>query len=52
MLGDGGGHNSIQPMGTLFEQTCLIIYDGIILSLMNEMGEKSQSMRQRHADIE
>lgn len=45
-------HNSVQPMGTLFEQTTLIIYDGIILSLMDKMDENTQSMKQRHADIE
>lgn len=45
-------HQSVQPMGTLFEQTSFLLYDSIILSLMAAQGETSQSMKQRHADIE
>ncbi|WP_392560064.1 6-phospho-3-hexuloisomerase [Orbus mooreae] len=45
-------HQSVQPMGTLFEQTSFLLYDSIILSLMSAQGETSRSMKQRHADIE
>lgn len=43
---------SLQPMGTLFEQTVLLFLDNMILLLMDDKGETSQSMRARHADIE
>lgn len=43
---------SAQPMGSLFEQTCLVIYDSIILSLMVNLNETNQTMKKRHADIE
>lgn len=41
-----------QPMGSAFEQLCFIIYDAIILELMNELGESSETMFKRHADLE
>lgn len=41
-----------QPMGSAFEQLAFVIFDGIILSLMEELGETSASMFQRHADFE
>lgn len=43
---------SIQPMGSLFEQTSLILTDSMVLCLMAQQAETSQSMKARHADIE
>lgn len=43
---------SIQPMGSAFEQLLLLTGDGIILELMDQMGETSDSMFERHADLE
>lgn len=43
---------SAQPMGSLFEQACLVIYDSIILTLMVNLNETNQTMKKRHADIE
>lgn len=43
---------SIQPMGSAFEQICLLTYDGIVLELMDRMRENSESMFGRHADLE
>ncbi|GAA4965083.1 hypothetical protein GCM10023225_05270 [Kineococcus glutinatus] len=43
---------SIQPMGSAFEQMCLLTCDAMILSLMQQMGESSESMFPRHADLE
>lgn len=45
------GH-SAQPMGSLFEQASLLTYDSIVLSLMANLNETSQTMKERHADIE
>ncbi|PMC58976.1 6-phospho-3-hexuloisomerase [Dolosicoccus paucivorans] len=44
--------DSLQPMGSLFEQTSLLVYDAIVLKLMTLMGETSSAMKQRHADLE
>lgn len=41
-----------QPMGSAFEQLCFITYDAIVLELMAQLGETSESMFTRHADFE
>ncbi|SMG49254.1 6-phospho-3-hexuloisomerase [Cedecea sp. NFIX57] len=46
------GAGSEQPMGTLFEQASLLVYDSIVLTLMNDLGESGPGMKRRHADIE
>lgn len=43
---------SIQPMGSAFEQISFLMYDGMIMELMECMGETSDSMFGRHADLE
>ena len=43
---------SIQPMGSAFEQISFLTYDGIILELMERMGETGESMLERHTDME
>ncbi|MBO1809122.1 SIS domain-containing protein [Serratia ureilytica] len=44
--------DSLQPMGSLFEQACLLTYDSIVLGLMEKLNETNQTMKARHADIE
>jgi len=41
-----------QPMGSAFEQLLFITYDAIILELMAQLGEVSESMFKRHANFE
>ncbi|NLC96693.1 MAG: SIS domain-containing protein [Erysipelotrichaceae bacterium] len=43
---------SIQPMGSAFEQMCLIAYDSIIIELMKKMNQTSDEMFKRHANLE
>lgn len=43
---------SIQPMGSLFEQTSFLLYDSIVLELMAILKQDSEEMYQRHADLE
>jgi len=43
---------SMQPMGTLFEQSLLILCDIIILWLMLRTGVSASQMRGRHANLE
>lgn len=50
--GDGTSSKSIQPMGSLFEQSLLVFYDALILSFMDKKGLKSDAMYGRHANLE
>ena len=43
---------SIQPMGSLFEQSLFIFLDIIILKLMEEIANDSTNMFKRHANLE
>ncbi|MEG3805054.1 MULTISPECIES: 6-phospho-3-hexuloisomerase [Aerococcus] len=43
---------SRQPMGSLFEQTSLIICDAIVISLKEMLEETNQTMSKRHANLE
>lgn len=45
-------YRSIQPMGSLFEQSCLIYLDSVILRLMEKRQDDSASMFTRHANLE
>lgn len=47
-----GSSTSIQPMASLFEQTLLIFYDAVILSLMDRQGQDADRMYGRHANLE
>jgi 6-phospho-3-hexuloisomerase len=49
-----GGHEltSVQPLGTLFEQSMLILCDSIILELMQQTGTSAVQMFERHANLE
>lgn len=44
--------SSIQPMTSLFEQAVNIFLDCLVLLLMDELGETSESMKGRHNSIE
>ncbi|MDU7007799.1 MAG: SIS domain-containing protein, partial [Enterococcus faecalis] len=41
-----------QPMGSAFEQLAFLTFDGMVLNLMDELGETSETMFKRHADFE
>lgn len=43
---------SIQPMGSAYEQLCFIVYDAIILELMEQLNQTSEQMFRNHADLE
>lgn len=43
---------SVQPMGSLFEQLCWLVYDSTVLALMEQTGETGQTMYPRHANLE
>ena len=49
-----GGHvlPSVQPLGTLFEQSMFILCDSLILGLMQRTGVSAIEMFERHANLE
>ena len=46
------GFTSIQPMTTLNEQSLSILFDSIVLELMEETKENHDSMWERHSNLE
>ena len=47
-----GDDKTIQPMGSLFEQTLLLFCDAVILRFMEKKGLNSDTMYGRHANLE
>jgi 6-phospho-3-hexuloisomerase len=47
-----GTHSSLTPLGTLFEDTVMIFFDGIIARLMTHLKTKEIDMKRRHATLE
>ncbi|WP_077622680.1 6-phospho-3-hexuloisomerase [Sediminibacillus massiliensis] len=45
-------YQTIQPMGSLFEQTLLLFFDAVILRFMERKGLDSHKMYGRHANLE
>lgn len=43
---------TIQPMGSLFEQTLLLFFDAVVLRLMERSGADPETMFSRHANLE
>ena len=50
--GEAQSAESIQPMGSLFEQLCWLAYDALVLILMPLLGQTGESMFERHANLE
>lgn len=47
-----GEYESLTPLGTLFEITTLTFLDGVIASLMKELGKKEEDLSKQHASVE
>ncbi|PCK20712.1 6-phospho-3-hexuloisomerase [Bacillus pumilus] len=47
-----GSHHTIQPMGSLFEQSLLLMYDAVILRLMEMEQLDTHTMYGHHANLE
>lgn len=45
-------YKTIQPMGSLFEQTLLLFYDAVILRFMEKKGLDTNKMYGKHANLE
>ena len=49
---DEAGPSSCQPLGSLFEQSLLVVGDVLVMSLMRRMGTTNEQMRARHTNLE
>ncbi|RJS48692.1 MAG: 6-phospho-3-hexuloisomerase [Methanobacterium sp.] len=47
-----GRHQSLAPMGTLFEITSLIFLDGLIAELMHKMDKTEDDLKEKHNVLE
>lgn len=47
-----GGAGSAQPMASTFEEASLLIYDALVLELMERTGQDAAELAARHANIE
>ena len=47
-----GTHSTLTPLGTLFEDTVMIFFDGIIAKLMSDLKKDEHEMKSRHATLE
>jgi len=47
-----GIYEPLAPLGTQFEDTTMIFFDGVIVALMNKLGISEKEMWQRHANVE
>lgn len=45
-------YHTIQPMGSLYEQTLLLFYDAVILRFMEKKGLDTNKMYGKHANLE
>ncbi len=43
---------TIQPMGALFEQCCWLVYDALVVRLMDLLNADPETMFSRHANLE
>ena len=46
------GPSSCQPLGSLFEQSLLVVGDVLVLRLMKRVGTTNEQMRARHTNLE
>lgn len=47
-----GIYEPLAPLGTLFEDTCMIFLDGVVVELMKRLGKSEEDLRRRHSTIE
>lgn len=47
-----GEYESLTPLGTLFEVSTLTFLDGVIASLMKELGKREEDLSEQHASVE
>ncbi len=47
-----GLYEPLAPLGTLFEDTAMVFFDGVVYALMNLLGVREEDLKKRHANVE
>lgn len=47
-----GEREPLTPLGSVFENNCMVFLDSLIVELMHRMGATEEELRRRHATIE
>jgi 3-hexulose-6-phosphate synthase / 6-phospho-3-hexuloisomerase len=47
-----GRHEPLSPLGTLFEDTTMILLDGVIVSLMKTLRKTEEDLARTHSNVE
>lgn len=47
-----GEREPLTPLGSIFENNCMVFLDSLVVELMQELGRTEADMRARHATIE
>ena len=47
-----GKHEPLSPLGTLFEDTCQILLDGVIVELMQKLRKTEDDLARIHSNVE
>ncbi|MGC9345391.1 MAG: 6-phospho-3-hexuloisomerase, partial [Candidatus Bathyarchaeales archaeon] len=47
-----GEREPLSPLGSIFENNCMVFLDGLIVELMHRLGRTEKDLKRRHATIE
>ncbi|MBI2675625.1 MAG: 6-phospho-3-hexuloisomerase [Candidatus Aenigmarchaeota archaeon] len=47
-----GRHEPLSPLGTLFEDTCQVLLDGVIVELMRKLRKTEDDLARMHSNVE
>lgn len=47
-----GEHEPLAPLGTIFEDTCMVFLDAVVVELMKRLETSEMEMKAKHATIE
>jgi len=47
-----GEREPLTPLGSVFENNCMVFLDGLIVELMHRLGRTEEDLRRKHATIE
>lgn len=47
-----GEREPLSPLGSIFENNCMVFLDGLIVEMMHRLGRTEEDLKRRHATIE
>lgn len=47
-----GEREPLTPLGSVFENNCMVFLDGLVVELMHRLGRTEEDLKRRHATIE